>query len=500
MLETAGSSDDEDEDEDEDGDLAPEALDEEIESTLLAIKTQDPRVYENDTMFYSKPSQFFRQTSNDDADAKPLRLSEYHQTNLLHDPRDFAESKPEPYFQQQEKLHDRAIREMNGTGVGSASNSGSGDQLGGDDTFLVKKPLPESNSAKKQREPAMTRTDVETADKNPEAFLSKFLSSRAWVASTSKGLQAFESDNDEDDRQAEEFEEAYNLRFEDPEKANRKLTFHSRAAATSSSVRKESTSKRKRARQEARSRRDLHQMESAQERMRLKNLKMEEIADRLAQFKEASGYEKTTVSIEEWSRFLDEDWDDKRWEDFMRKKFDEKYYAGTGADSGKAEDHEISHVRKKPRWNDDIDVSDLIHGSTPDQGALSVTLPRKLDDNMLAATEVVPKTATAQRPRKERQQRQEIERLVKQKLKTDLAIGAAAAGPGQYCYRETSPSAYGLTVEDILLASDAQLNQYVGLKKLAAFRDPVMKRKDKKRLGKKARLGQWRLETFGALE
>ncbi|KLP13949.1 Uncharacterized protein LW94_7990 [Fusarium fujikuroi] len=55
-----------------------------------------------------------------------------------------------------------------------------------------------------------------------------------------------------------------------------------------------------------------------------------------------------------------------------------------------------------------------------------------------------------------------------------------------------------MTARDILLApSDAALNDYAGLKKLATFRDQEKKRKDKKRLGKKARLRQWRREIFG---
>jgi len=54
-----------------------------------------------------------------------------------------------------------------------------------------------------------------------------------------------------------------------------------------------------------------------------------------------------------------------------------------------------------------------------------------------------------------------------------------------------------LTARDILLAEDKQLNEFAGLKKLAAFRDPEKKRKDMKHLGKKARLRKWRLETFG---
>ena len=41
------------------------------------------------------------------------------------------------------------------------------------------------------------------------------------------------------------------------------------------------------------------------------------------------------------------------------------------------------------------------------------------------------------------------------------------------------------------------MNEFVGLKKLAAFRDPEKKRRDQKHLGKKARLRKWRQETFG---
>lgn len=54
-----------------------------------------------------------------------------------------------------------------------------------------------------------------------------------------------------------------------------------------------------------------------------------------------------------------------------------------------------------------------------------------------------------------------------------------------------------MTAADILMASDAQLNQYAGLKKLASFRTPDQKSKDKRRLGQKSRLRQWRKEAFG---
>ena len=50
------------------------------------------------------------------------------------------------------------------------------------------------------------------------------------------------------------------------------------------------------------------------------------------------------------------------------------------------------------------------------------------------------------------------------------------------------------------MASDAQLNAFAGLKKLATFRDEDKKARDRKVLGKKARVKKWRRETFGREE
>lgn len=44
------------------------------------------------------------------------------------------------------------------------------------------------------------------------------------------------------------------------------------------------------------------------------------------------------------------------------------------------------------------------------------------------------------------------------------------------------------------------MNTFVGLKKLASFRELDKKKKDKKRYGKKKRLREWRKEVFGSEE
>ncbi|KAK5627701.1 hypothetical protein RRF57_003416 [Xylaria bambusicola] len=79
----------------------------------------------------------------------------------------------------------------------------------------------------------------------------------------------------------------------------------------------------------------------------------------------------------------------------------------------------------------------------------------------------------------------------------EILNGATSKNASSFGYMETKPESFGLTTRDILMASDADLNSFVGLKKLAHWRDPEKQSKDRKRLGKKARLRQWRKDTFG---
>jgi len=114
------------------------------------------------------------------------------------------------------------------------------------------------------------------------------------------------------------------------------------------------------------------------------------------------------------------------------------------------------------------------------------------------------RVAAQEKKRAAKRDRRIIESLVDQNLDVELPLPSSAKASSSktdsrplFRYRDTSPTSFGLTPLEILAASDAQLNEFVGLKKLAAFRDPVRKRKDKKLLSKKARLREWRKDVFG---
>ncbi|KAF5635499.1 KRI1-like protein [Fusarium sp. NRRL 25303] len=509
-----------DEEEDEDGFLATEDLDAQISATLQAIRNKDPKVYDKEVTFY-KPDDPTATATEKEKKEKPVYLKDYHRERYMRGDtgaEDADEDVPMTYNQEQDVLKNSIVAEMH-----AAANDNSDDEDGG---FMKRKEADkaDSNGVHPSRKAAMaiTEVDVANADKNPETFLSNFMSARAWVPPDGSNWKAFESDEGEDDDdRADQFEQAYNLRFEDPERSNEFLRSYARDVAAAKSVRREEKTGRKRQRELERERKEVEKKERREEKARLKKLKLDEAQEKLCKIKRTAGNAGKDLTDEDWIKFLDDAWEDDKWEEEMKKRFGDDYYAQQD-DAVASEDEEQeggknkSKHPKKPRWDDDIDIKDIIPDFEDDEKKPNISLSDVEDDAQEGEGEgdededegedgrASKKRKTDHRKaRKEsqkqaRQERAKLEALVDSKLElTDHAIFKQSSH-APFRYRETSPQSFGMTARDILLApSDAALNDYAGLKKLATFRDQEKKRKDKKRLGKKARLRQWRREIFG---
>lgn len=520
----------ESEDEDDEGFLATEALDAEISATLQAIRAKDPRLYDEKTTFYSQIDDENEDgTPNIEKKEKPMYLRDYHRKNLLegNTGEDGAEDTPKTYAEDQQDLKSSIVKEMHAAANDGNLGSTKGDDDGEDEEeedggFLIPKNTPKTGSASQQ-----VNVDVDTANQDPEQFLSSFMARRAWVSGPSSRFQPFESDDEEEDRRAEAFEEAYNFRFEDPKSANEKLLSHARDAAAKYSVRREEPNSRKKVRDLQRARKDAEIKEREDEIARLRKLKVEEVAEKVKKIKEAAGLKGAAISENDWAKLLESDWDDDRWEAEMNERFGQSYYAERdveGGDNGEGINSKTSKKVKKPKWDDDIDIKDLIpefdDGDENEKPAFTLSDedidPEAIDDQVendvvvdeskrgpiKARTEKARRMQERQDRKKEaKKERRKIEQIVDEKFNFEDALPPSKSKhAGQFRYRDTSPLSHGLTARDILMASDSQLNQYAGLKKMATFRDAEKKKKDKKRLGKKARLRQWRKETFGSEE
>lgn len=524
---TGANNDDDDDDssddetEDENGYLATEELDAQLNATLEALRKKDPRIYDPEATFYSpidgEPTDG---TQAKEKKEKPVTLKDYHRERILAGDTgaDEEEEKPHTYAQEQEDTKKSLLGEINA-------------QVSDDDEDFLKPKAGEAQRIKKELADGMhparaaqinpkkslTTLDVANADKDPQTYLSNFLAARAWIEPEKNNWQAFDSDEEDESGKADEWEVAYNLRFEDPSKSNEVLKSYARDVVDAKSVRRDDKTGRKKKREEERAAKDAEKQERREGRNRLRNLKIEEAEAKLKQIKKAAGLSGKEVNEEDWTKFLDDAWDNDKWEEEMNQRFGDQYYADVEEVKSDDEDSKKRKV-KKPKWDDDIDIKDLVP-DFEDEALPDIPLSEIEDagddaeeDEEDDGEEDGPsrkKQKTSKDRKKERlisqkearKERSKIEALVDAKMDIDdpvIPTGSSKTDGPKFAYRETWKASYGLTAKDILMApSDAALNEYVGLKKLAHFRPEDKKAKDKKRLGKKARLRQWRKDTFG---
>jgi protein KRI1 len=511
-----------DEDEDDEGFLATEALDAQISATLQAIRNKDPRVYDEKVTFYAPIQEEEDDEAPPQKDTKPMYLQDYHRENLLNGYIGAEEDEEVPvlrtFAQEQDELKKAIIKEMH-----AAANEDSSESEDGDDDkdggFLV--PKAKLQLSKDEIHPsrvAKVEVDVTIADKDPETFLSNFMAARAWVPTDGARFQPLESDNEEEEERAEKFEAAYNLRFEDPQGSNEILRSYARDVVAARSVRREEPKGRKKQREAEREKKEAEKRQREEERARLRRLKIEEMEEKLQKIKKAAGLRGQTLKDEEWVKFLDEGWDDSTWEAEMNKRFGDDYYAQQEAES--EQDSETEKIDgslkkkkkklKKPKWDDEIDITDIIPKFEDEEALRKKPIFTLSDSESENDEDESGSAARKSKSSKERKQdklakkraakleRKKIEELVDNQLDfNDAILPKTPKQPSIFRYRETSPTSFGLTARDILMAPDASLNQFAGLKKMATFRDAEKKRRDKRKLGKKARLREWRRETFG---
>lgn len=496
-----------DEDEDENGILALGVLDEQVRSTLEAIRKKDPRVYDANVKFFDDLDDGTEEaTGNTPQKDKPLYLSDYHRKNLLEGgvgPDDDDEIPPKTYQEQQAELKQSIVKEVHATADGVTRDEDIDCSI--EEDFLVEKVVQsqgQSNATHVIQK--VTNLDVESADKDPERYLSNFMSTKGWVTSGNSTIHPFESDDDEQDRRADAFEEAYNLRFEDPKASNEKMLSHARDAAAKYSVRKEEINPRKRKRDLERERKGAEKELQSEEKARLRKLKVADLQVKLEKIKDAAGWKNEHLPEEEWLAFLGDAWDDDQWEREMKNRFGDAYYNKHDVE-GEDDDQGSKKRISKPRWKNDIDINDIVpsfegdnEGQDPPFELSDTDVDAKAASRKLNDSKKTKLKAEQDKRKRLHSERRKIEQLVDEQLDIDETLAELGKKhAGTFRYRDTSPLTLGLTAHDILMADDSQLNQFAGLKKLATFREPDKKKKDKKLLGKRQRIKQWRKETFG---
>ncbi|XP_063366585.1 protein KRI1 homolog [Cydia amplana] len=312
-----------------------------------------------------------------------------------------------------------------------------------------------------------------------EAFLRDYILNKKYLEDGDAG-EAGDKIRDDADLEADEaiveeqgkFERAYNFRFEEPDEEYLK-----RFPRTMNYIRPKDD-RRARKRAEVRDRKEEEKKKKMDEIARMKALKLREIQEKIAKIKEVTGNQDLAFREEDMESDFDPNEHDRR----MKEIFDEEYYGEV--DNEKPvfpdldEELEIENWEKyeeeetaenEPHCEDDEFNMDADYD--PKQARLN--LLEELQQNMTKKRRNRKKKSklaellTTEKPKfvptvADKTYSQYMEEYYK--MDCEDVIGGDL--PTRFKYRETVPNDYGLTIEEILLADDKELTQWVPLKKI----------------------------------
>ncbi|EPX74545.1 krr family protein [Schizosaccharomyces octosporus yFS286] len=518
-LANQNDSDDEDESseesEDSEGELVTPEVDAAILKILTKIRNKDPDIYDNSQQFFDDTERSIKTTVKENK-GRPVTLKDYHRDQLISgnvmeamEEDETPRSEVPTHVEEQEQLRKETIRAFHSSRDNdevSHENEDEHDEEGED--FLKRKERPkeeveaeekayerfllehaENKDASKVLKDLSTyyvknRPEVLQGIENEEngiaeqdeSFLANYMLSRGWrtsdnrIPSYEEIVQEVDADNQFDET-ADNFETKYNFRYE--EAGGSEIASHPRDVPDSMR-RKDDT--RRLARERKRERQEEEKRKRVEEMNRLKNLKQKELEEKLNQVAEIAG----TNDIDISELDLEGDFNPEEWEARMARIFSDKYYKDDDS---------------KPQFEDDIDVSDLV---PPEENSGKsqindniVDLP---NDAETADGSESQKKAKRQSRKEAKNKKRKIEEYVDEKYGVPEPVASSGT---QFRYRQVAPETFGMDVLDILNASDADLNKYIGLKKLLPYRTPEQVEKDRKKFGKKKRLREWKKEVFG---
>ncbi|KAG5437129.1 hypothetical protein PCANB_001105 [Pneumocystis canis] len=475
--------------EDEMGDLATPSMDALILKTIFKIRNKDPDIYKQDVNFYEN----LENEEKSREKSEPVRLNDYHRQRLLNASKNGFEEEEdhdnekinvlhEPtYVEEQRALKEeilnvfhKEVPEDDFLTLRKKSQQELEEEDEAYKNFLMDKMDDKvSRDILKQWVDVSNKTLLESHETpsneiEDEKFLFSYVLNRGWIdkdvnriTSYDEIIKGLESDESFDEK-VNEFEAKYNFRFEEGNADQ--IVSYSRDIV---SLRRKNE-KRKTIRERKNQIKYAERLKKEEEISRLKNLKRKELTEKLNKIAQVTG--DPTLKFEDID--IEGDFDPVQWSIRMDEIFNEAYY---------------KKKEKKPVFEDDIDITDI----DP-----NYENPLK-DDIKNSSTEFQKDQIKSQRntlftklSKKEKENR-------KKKLDSMLDQHYNIKGSGTFKYHQVDPYVFGLTYADILYANDAELNEFVSLKKLTPYKNKEMQERDKKKYGKKKRLKEWRKKVWG---
>ncbi|XP_050296481.1 protein KRI1 homolog [Anthonomus grandis grandis] len=509
--ESSSSSDD-----DEDAAELTEEVEKEFFKTLSYLKKKDPKIYDNNVSFFKDTTENIKKEKK--VKEQPMYLKDYERKLLLEtggvlsEDEDGDKPKPKTYVKEQEELKKELIQ------LGSRIDDEEEDETGGL-LQLRKKTKEEENKDESEYLKWLSGQKDEIADNeiqselkplkefwtdpkldNGEKFLRDYILSKRYLDKDDENYVPtydeiiHDSDNSLSGDEAEiekqeEFEHKYNFRFEEPDQE-----FIKRYPRTVEHSLRKTDDKRKIKRAETKERKKKEKEEKMTEIKHMQELKRKEIEEKIEKLKEVTGA--TDVAFAEDD--IDGDFDPEAHDKRMQALFNDDFYEGPETDQ-KPEFPDIDEELEIENW-DHWDGNENFDDASG---------PHCEDENFNMDADYDPSTSLKQeliensKGKKKRRRKSKVaEALSKPKPKIDPndknyekyfdeyykldcedIIGDI---PCRFKYREVVPNDFGLSVEEILLAKDKELNRWCSLKKTVQRRPENIERYDQIAYSKKA--------------
>ncbi|KAG9017244.1 hypothetical protein FRB90_001262 [Tulasnella sp. 427] len=340
-----------------------------------------------------------------------------------------------------------------------------------------------------------------------EQFLANYLLNRAWVDRKSKkvptmdevtskkgkerAVDEFDDEMDEDFEELEEdFEATYNFRFEEPDGS--KIPRHPRKIE---SLARRSESTRKDARERRKQRKEEEFQKKKEEVRRQKNERVKSLKEKLEEIGKEGGLNMAAAKATLESLDLDGDFDPV--------EFD-KQMAAIYTNDALYDDESL----EQPEWDDDVGIYDEVlklEGGPEGFGGHDETIDRNADEAPKGENDQQEAESGKKRRKKKKKKGAEVQQesgvdvnemdadVVQPEANDEVWDGTeemrkrvlnkylddvykmdfndmVAGLPTRFSYIPVPKERFSLTSAEILMATDKELNQYVGMKQLAAHK------------------------------
>ncbi|XP_066249322.1 protein KRI1 homolog [Euwallacea similis] len=509
MSESSSSSDD-----DEDATELTEEVERDFFKTLSYLKTKDPKIYDNNISFFKHRPEIDTKPKKDKK--KPMFLKDYERKLLLEKGGVVSEDEdlPRTYAREQEDIKQEIVK----LGASVESDSDEDGNIGG--ILQVRSKTKEETEGEAEYLRWLAGQGEELKDENikselkplkdfwsdpkldsGEKFLRDYVLKKKYLDKDSYDyVPTYDeiihdsdenlSGDEEEIKKQEEFEYKYNFRFEEPDQE-----FIKRYPRTIEKSLRRTDDKRSVKRAETKERKKKEKEQKMADINQLKELKRKEIEEKLEKLKEVTG----TADLAFGDEDIDGDFDPEAHDRRMQELFDEQFYEGPESDQKPLfpEIDEELEIENWDHWKEETSTEQEYNPHCEDDD-----FNMDADFNPLTSSKKTFQTDDTRSKKKRKRKSKVAEALCRPKPKFDPddknyekyfeeyykldcedVIGDI---PCRFKYRKVVPNNFGLSVEEILLAKDKELNRWCSLKKMVQRRPEQMERYDQIAYSKKA--------------